>query len=202
MLQLPAGRRHRHGAGAGLRRGELEQGIRRLRAQARPEHPAPGALAGLHGAGALRCAGSSPPRGSAPQPACHSPQAGGAARRAWLYGHVRLGTGVLPLRRELRGHPQAQLHPSEDRGAFHRGLQHPPDHPRGTGVAGDPQAPAGLRGTGGEFERGVGAGAGRDQRPLRRRPDHGGPPRHHQARLQGDRLPAGQVHHLHGQVAL
>ena len=36
--------------------------------------------------------------------------------------------------------------------------------------------------------------------PLYRRPDHGRPPRHHQKRLQGDRLVAGPRHHLHGQV--
>ena len=53
--------------------------------------------------------------------------------------------------------------------------------------------PPGRRHSGREFEGRVGSGPGRDQRPLRRRADHGRPPRHPEERLQGDRLLQGKA---------
>ena len=53
-LRLPARQRHRHGAGARLRGGELGQGLRRFRHEAR------------HGDAAPRCRGSKAPRWCSP----------------------------------------------------------------------------------------------------------------------------------------
>ena len=60
----------------------------------------------------------------------------------------------------------------------------------------------GRRHPGREFQGRVGAGPGRDQRPLRRRADHGRPPRDPEEGVQGDRAASGQGDHLHGEVAL
>ena len=101
-LRLPARQRHRHGAGARLRRGQLGEGLWRLRHEARHGDAPPHAVAAGHGAGARRHPRPSPPRGRAARAARHPEEAGRAARGDEDVGLLRLGARVLSLRRDLR----------------------------------------------------------------------------------------------------
>ena len=64
----------------------------------------------------------------------------------------------------------------EDRRLLHRGLSRLPDQQGRAGHAGDPQRAARRGHSGREFQGRVGAGPGRDQRPLRRGARNGRPP--------------------------
>ncbi len=100
-LQLPARARDGDGPGAGVRDRELGARLRRLRAPARPLHPAPDPLARGHRDGAVRRRVA---RRDARRPVA-APGAEGAGRegaRAGLRADVRLGARVLPLPRDLR----------------------------------------------------------------------------------------------------
>src|SRR5439155_12274594 len=84
--------------------------------------------------------------------------------------------------------------------ALSRGLPHPADLQGGAARAGDPQPHGGGARARGVLQGGMGAGPGGDQPPLRPRAGDGGPPRALQARGEGDRLVAGLLGHLHGEV--
>ena len=159
------------------------------------------ALARGHRAGAGRRARPSPPRRAA-FAARHAQAPGRAARGAQDARVLRLRARVLPVRRDLQvGGRQALRGPGDGR-HLHRGLSHPPDQQGGGRDARHPPRPAGRRHPGRELQGRVGPGPGRDQRALRRRAGDGRPPRDPEERRQGDRAPAGQGRHLHGQVAL
>ena len=159
-------------------------------------------LAGRHGPGALRPAGPPEPPGHPPLAARHPEEAAGPPGRQGLGRQDGLGTGVLSLRRALRSGPRKGLQGPQACRLVHRGLPHLPDHqgrelhPRGAQRHGRGRYPGrGLQGR-------MGTRPGRDQPGLRRGPGDGRPPRDLQERRQGDRLPARQGHHLHGQVRL
>ena len=196
------GRRHRDGAGAGLQGDELGEGLWRFRAEARPGDAAAHPVAAGHGAGALRHARPSHARGRAALAARHPEEAADAARGDEDEGLHGLRARVLPVRRQLRDGQREGLSQSQDRRLLHRGLSHPADHQGRGRDARHPQRPAWRRHSGRELQGRVGPGPGGDQRQIRRGAGDGRPPRHHQERLQGDRLGAGQGDHLHGQVGL
>ena len=186
----------------GYKADELGKGLRRLRPQARHGDAAAHALAPRHRAGDLRRARSSHPRGRAALAARHAQEAAQAPRGHEAQGLYGVGARVLPVRRQLRERQPEGLPQPQDGRALHRGLPHPADDQGRGRDAGHPQRPARRRHPGREFQGRVGPGPGGDQCPVCRGAGDGGPARHHQERLQGNRLWPGQGHHLHGQVGL
>ena len=168
--------------------------------EARPRRPCPDSLAGGHRAGALRRA-RPPPRGRAASPRAilkrqiarlEAMGCAPSSPRSWSST-----SSTRPTRAPTKHYSDLQ-----DRRLLHRGLPHPPDD-QGGGVM--RAIRKGLQGAGIPVENSKGEwgpGPGGDQRPLRRRAGHGRPPRDPEERHQGDRPPAGQGRHLHGQVAL
>ena len=141
-LQLSARQRHRYGAGARLRGGELGPRLWRFRAEARPRDAAAHPLARRDGA---RRWPTSSIIITTDVP--HSPRAmlkRQIARldRARDEGDLRLRARILSVRRDLRGAPRQGLPRSEDRRLLHRGLSRLPDHQGRAGDAGDPQRAA------------------------------------------------------------
>ena len=201
-LRLPPRQRHRHGAGARLRRRELGERLRRLHHEAGPGD----ADAACRGWRRRRwcCATCSTTtiRAIAAQPARHPEEAARAAGGAQDARLFRLGAGILPVRRDLRDRAGKRYARPCHRRPLHRGLSHPADHQGGGRHARRPQGPARRRHPGRELQGRMGPGPGGDQRPLRRCADHGGQPRHPEERRQGDRPRARQGRDLHGQMGL
>ena len=97
--------------------------------------------------------------------------------------------------------PEGLSQPQDQR-ALHRGLPHPPDDQGRERDAGHPQRAPRRGHPGRELQGRMGPGPGGDQRPVCRGARDGRPARHHQERLQGDRLRPRTGRHLHGQVGL
>ena len=197
-LQLPAGRRRRHEHRLRVRDELLGPGLRRLRLQARPVHPAHGPW---QEGTPWSCATWTWEDGS---PVLASP--GGAEAPAGAAGRARLG--------RLRRH-RARVHrvPRQLRGGLGQGLPRPAPGQRlqrrllAAGHGPD-RAPAAahpqLHGRGRPAGR-VGQGRvqlrpARDRLPLRRRPGHRRRARHLQERGQGDRRPGRLQPDVHVQV--
>ena len=128
-LRLSARQRHRYGAGARLRGGQLGKGLWRLRHEARPRHAA--ATPWLPGdrAGAVR----RPRPSHATSDLAHSPRAilrkqiARLTERGYV-GLLRLGARVLSVRRDLRlGATPRTGAISRPPAAISR-TTHPPDH--------------------------------------------------------------------------
>ena len=121
-------------------------------------------------------------------------------RGARLGGPRRHRAGVHRVRHDLRAGARRRL-PQPDAGQpVQRRLLDPRHQPCRAAAAQHPQPHvrrrAGRRGRQGRVQ----LRAARDRLPLRRRDDHRRQPRGLQDRRQGDRGPAGQVDHLHGEV--
>ncbi len=117
-----------------------------------------------------------------------------------LPGEDRVRARALPVPGDVRrgaGQALSRPHPGLE---LPRGLPHPPDVQGRAAGSRDPQRHGGGARAGGVLQGRVGAGAGGDQPPLRRRAGDGRPPRALQARGEGDRLPAGLLGDVHGQV--
>ena len=201
-LLLSVGQRHRHGAGARLRGGELGPGLRRFHPEARHGDAPPHPLARGDGARARRRRRPPSPRRRPAFAARDAEAPDRTPRQGGHEGAVRLGARILSVRRELRGDPGEGVPRPEDRRLLYRGLSYLPDCQGRAGDARDPQRIARRGHTGREFQGRVGTGPGRDQRPLRRGARDGRSPRADQERLQGDRPQPRQGGHLHGEVAL
>ncbi len=100
-LRLPAGQRHRHGAGARLRGGQLGQGLWRLRHEARHHDADASGVARGHGDRARRPGRPSPPRADSALAARDAEGTAGAARQARADGEFRLRARILPVRRDI-----------------------------------------------------------------------------------------------------
>ncbi len=121
---------------------------------------------------------------------------------AGAHRQAGLGAGVLRLRPPLR-RPGAGAVPHARRA--HVVLVQPrlprvPDHQGRTAHPCHPQRHGRRRAPGGVLQGRGRPGPARAQPPLRGRADDGGQPHHLQERREGDRPPAGQGAHVHGEA--
>ena len=130
-LRLPARQRHRHGAGAGLRGGQLGEGLWRFRHEARPGDAAAHSVAAGNGAGSLRRPRSSPPRGlaAARAPCCASRSRGSTRMGMSSYFASELEFYLFDETYEIAA--AKALPRSQDHRHLHPGLPHLPDHQGG-----------------------------------------------------------------------